>query len=420
MTTISPARYSAAAITLHWVIAFLLLFQIGLGWALEDLPKGAAQFAGYQFHKSVGIAILILSLGRLAVRLVKPRPAPVPAGRAQAFLAAAVHALLYGVMIVGPLTGWIIVSTAKVRLQTMLFGTVPWPDLPVGHALHEPAEVLHGLLGTLGVALIVLHVVGAVYHHVKREDVIGRMLPRSITSHRAIGVAAGVAVVAGLLALFGGRTMSFAVPAPAPSVEASSEPVEAASQVAVEEVPEAAPSEVSSEAAGEVAKAAPWKLEKGGRLGFSAEYSGEAIRGTFKRWDAEIVFDPEDLAGSSIRVNIDLASVESGDAQRDDMLKSDSFFGVGADPKARFVATSIRKRGEGHYVANGTLTLHGKARPLAVAFTLKIAGDRATASGSATLQRLAFGVGEAEWSATDQLKDAVGVDFSLAARRVSP
>ena len=48
-----------------------------------------------------------------------------------------------------------------------------------------------------------------------------------------------------------------------------------------------------------VAKAAPWKLEKGGRLGFSAEYSGEAIKGSFGRWDAKIVFDPEDLAGSS-------------------------------------------------------------------------------------------------------------------------
>ena len=50
MTTLRPERYSALAIALHWAIALMLLFQIGLGWALEDLPKGVAQFAGYQFH----------------------------------------------------------------------------------------------------------------------------------------------------------------------------------------------------------------------------------------------------------------------------------------------------------------------------------------------------------------------------------
>jgi polyisoprenoid-binding protein YceI len=188
------------------------------------------------------------------------------------------------------------------------------------------------------------------------------------------------------------------------------QPVGSASEVVVE------PSQAASEAA-VVAKATPWKLEKGGRLGFSADYSGEAIKGSFGRWDAKIVFDPEDLAGSSIRATIDLASVESGDSQRDDMLRSDSFFGVGSNPSAQYVSTSIRETGEGRYVANGTLTLHGQRKPVALRFSLKIDGDKATASGSAMLQRLTFGVGEVEWSATDQLKDAVGVDFNFRATR---
>lgn len=420
MTTLPPARYSGAAIALHWIIAALLLFQIGLGWALEGLPKGVAQFTGYQFHKSVGIAILLFSLARLAVRFAKPRPAPVPASKAQTLLAGAVHAALYGVMILGPLTGWVIVSTAKVRLQTMLFGTVPWPDLPVSAALHDPAEGLHGLLAFVGLLLILLHVAGALYHHFKREDVIGRMMPAAIASHKAVGIAAAVAIVGGFLAMTVGRSMSFTPAAQsAPVVEPSAsdmpdieEPAAAASDVAVEAEPSAAASELAASA-----KASPWKLDKGGRLGFTAEYSGEAIRGTFNRWDAAIVFDPDDLPGSSIRVTIDLASVESGDGQRDDMLKGDSFFGAGAQPQARFVSSAIRKRGEGRYVANGTLALHGKSRPVAVNFTLKIDGDKATASGSTTLQRLAFGVGESEFSATDQMKDAVGVDFTLKATR---
>lgn len=417
MTAISPTRYSAAAIALHWILALLLLFQVGLGGGLEHLPKGFAQFAGYQFHKSVGILILLLSLVRLGVRLVKARPAPVPDGKPQMFLASAVHVLLYAIMLGGPITGWVIVSTAKVKLQTMLFGVVPWPDLPVGQALHEPAEFMHGLLGPMTLGLVLLHVAGALYHHFKREDVIGRMLPAAIASRTAIGIAAAVAIVAGFLALSGGRGLVFAAPAAAPSAQASSAeviddplPAASASEVAVE------PSQGASEAAA-MAKAAPWKLEKGGRLGFSAEYSGEAIKGSFGRWDAKIVFDPEDLAGSSIRATIDLASVESGDSQRDDMLRSDSFFGVGSNPSAQYVSTSIRETGAGRYVANGTLTLHGQRKPMTLRFSLKIDGDKATANGSATLQRLSFGVGEAEWSATDQLKDVVGVDFSFRATR---
>lgn len=423
MTALSPSRYTSAAIALHWILALLLLFQVGLGGGLEHLPKGVAQFAGYQFHKSVGITILLLSLLRLGVRLVRPRPAPVPDGKVQMLAARAVHILLYAIMIGGPITGWVIVSTAKVRLQTMLFGVVPWPDLPVGKALHEPAEFIHGLLGPMTLALALLHVAGALYHHFKREDVIGRMLPKAITSRSGISMAAALAVVAGFAALVAGRGMTFAAPAAAPVTSASTatavdDPLSEASASA----PEASaiaeePTPSASEEAATTSKASPWALEKGGRLGFTADYSGEAIKGSFGRWDAKIVFDSEDLAGSSIRATIDLASVESGDGQRDDMLKSDSFFGVTTHPTAQFVSTAIREAGPDRYVAHGTLSLHGKSRPVALRFSLKIAGDTATAKGNASLQRLAFGVGEAEWSATDQLKDAVGIDFSFRATR---
>lgn len=418
MTKLHPARYSLTAIVLHWAIAALLLFQIGLGWGLEDLPKGVAQFGGYQFHKSVGITILVLSLARLAVRLFKPRPAPVQDSKPQMWLASAVHFLLYVVMIAGPLTGWIIISTSKIRFQTMLFGTVPLPDLPVGQVLHEPAENLHGLIGTLGFILILLHVAGALYHHAKREDVIGRMLPATIATHKGIGIAAGIAVVLGGLAVVAGRTMTFGASPPPPAAAPSQEV--SASDIAVE------PSEAASEAsptanASEMAvaaKATPWKLQPGGRLGFTTSYTGDAIKGSFSRWNAAILFDPADLPGSSIKVTIDLASVESGDSQRDDMLKSDSFFNVATSPNAQFTSTSIREAGVGRYLAIGTLSLHGKTRPMTVRFNLKIDGDQATANGSATLPRLAFGVGQGEWSSTDQIPDAVAIDFILRAKRL--
>lgn len=428
-----PSRYSALAIALHWGLALLLLFQVGLGSALEHLPKGVAQFAGYQFHKSVGILILLLSAGRLIVRLARARPAPVPGSALQMLAARAVHGLLYAVMIGGPLTGWMIVSTARVRLQTMLFGVVPWPDLPVAPGWHEPAETLHGLLGPLTLGLVVLHVVGALYHHIKREDVIGRMLPVALGSRRAAGGAAALAIVAGFAALAAGRGMSFADPAPA--APAASIAQAASQAVAVGDTgqvqapeserppadPAASPApDETAPAPTPPAKAGPWTVQPGGRLGFTADYGDEAIAGTFSRWDAAIVFDPADLKASTIRATIDLASVGSGDTQRDDMLRSESFFGIASYPRAEFVSRAIRQTGEGRYVAEGTLSLHGRRQPLALNFTLRIDGDKALATGSARLRRLDFGVGEAEWSATEQLKDAVTVDFRFSAVRRNP
>ena len=418
-SALSPARYSAGAILLHWALAALLLFQLALGWRLEDLPKGAAQFTAFQLHKSVGISILLLSLARLGLRLAKPRPAEAEASPAIRWLARTVHTLLYGVMIGGPLTGWIMVSTAKVKLSTMLFGTVPWPHLPLSAGWNGPAKEAHALLAFLLVGLVALHVAGALKHHLQRDDLIGRMMPRAVAGRSALtaGVmlallGAGAAFAAGWLIPFGGGAAS------APAVAATAAAPVAEQTAAASTAASADASEAASEAASQSASAAavPWTLEPGGRLGFRADYTGSPVDGTFKRWDADIVFSPDDLEHSRIKVSVDLASAETADATRDDMLRSDSFFGVAAHPQATFTSTRIRKRGSG-YSAAGTLSLHGVSRPLTVNFDLVLSGERANASGSAQLQRSLFGVGSGEWAGTGEIKDAVAVSFRLKARR---
>src|SRR3546814_4397076 len=125
--------------TSHELNVLLRAFQIAHGWSLEgnNIPE---LFALYRLHKSIGISILLLSLARLAVRLFTKRP---PASDGPAWtrmLAGIVHWLFYLVMILGPLTGWLLVSTARVQVPTLLYGLIPWPHLPVGRALHEPAR----------------------------------------------------------------------------------------------------------------------------------------------------------------------------------------------------------------------------------------------------------------------------------------
>lgn len=158
-------------------------------------------------------------------------------------------------------------------------------------------------------------------------------------------------------------------------------------------------------------------MEKGGRLGFSVNYSGSPVIGSFDKWDAAIRFSPEDLPNSSIKATIDLASVGTGDSERDDMLRGESFFAVAAHPKATFTAKGFKPAGAGRYSAAGTLSLNGKARPVRLDFSLAITGDSAKVKGTASLQRTAFGVGTGEFASTDALADAVGVNFGFSAKR---
>lgn len=414
----SPSRYSAIAIVLHWALALLLLFQLALGWRMEDLPRGSGEtFAAFQLHKSIGISILLLSLARLGLRLVFPRPAPWPDSRLNMMLARGVHVLLYLVMIGGPLTGWILVSTSRTKVDTLLFGTVPWPHLPLGSAWHEPAEAGHAVLAWLLVGLFVLHVAGALRHHVLREDLLGRMLPARLASHGAL-TAGAIAALAGTALAFAagqwlpiGKAATATSPAIAPTQLASPAPTESTAPEASESAsPEASESAAST-------AAVPWTVEPGGRLAFRADYSGSPVDGSFTRWDADIRFSPDDLEGSRVRVTIDLASADTADGERDAMLKGDSFFDTAAHPRATFVSSRIRERGPGKYAAAGTLTMHGVSRPVTLDFDLRIEDDRAMASGSARLSRTAFGVGSGEWAATDQIADGVSVNFRLKARR---
>lgn len=180
-------RYSSSAITLHWLIAALLIANIGIAWYFNDL-HGAAKAAPMALHRSIGITVLLLSLVRLGLRLVSPPPAPAGLRPWERRLSGIVHVLFYVVMIGLPLTGWAMVSVGPKLVQTpmTLFNLIPWPAItPLTqvaaarvHQTHELFEAAHGLLGKLAYALIVLHVGAALKHQViDRDAVVARMAP---------------------------------------------------------------------------------------------------------------------------------------------------------------------------------------------------------------------------------------------------
>lgn len=409
-------RYSQAAIFLHWTIAALLAFQISVGSALEDL--GARGFALYQLHKTVGISILVLTLIRLAVRAWKPRPAPVEGGW-QGALAKAVHGGLYLFMLGAPLTGWALVSTARVKVPTLLFGIIPLPHLPLPTATHGLAEGAHGLLAWLGIALFILHVAGALRHHVLLGDgLIWRMMP---ARSPVLLLLLPALILAGLAT---GRAI---LPAAAPRIAAPpvANPEAAARTEATEDLPAtiavanvAAPAEADNAAVAEEAPALPppaWTVQPGGRIRFSVDNSGETISGSFSAWTAKIVMDPERPESADIRIDIDLASASVGNAYQDGMLAGDEFLSVAAHPHASFIATSADRTGPRSYRASGTLSLKGVSRPQSIRFTLAGSGKTRKVIGSATVARLSFGVGNGESSAGLAPRVTVSFDFDAKA-----
>lgn len=169
------ARYTRVAVLLHWLIAALLVANLLVGFFHEDFDK-PARAALMGFHKSTGIAILALSLARLAWRLSHRPPAQDAAMRGwERSLARLTHILFYVLLIGMPLTGWLMSSTGS-RPVGLWYGLFDLPSLPAAKESHELWEESHELLGYGMLLLLVLHVGGALKHHFEgHRDMIRRM-----------------------------------------------------------------------------------------------------------------------------------------------------------------------------------------------------------------------------------------------------
>lgn len=179
-----PPAYSAPARIFHWLTAIVVVIQLSLGLAMTYRGKAldiwdALTDSLYSAHKLLGFLTLWLVAGRLIYRLVHGAPPDEPGlSRLQALAAHLVHWLLYGLLLMLPLLGWLGVSLYP---SLTLFGVVDLPALTTpDQELAEAILRIHGDLAIVVAGLAAAHIAAALHHHLIRKDgVLRRMLPQA-------------------------------------------------------------------------------------------------------------------------------------------------------------------------------------------------------------------------------------------------
>jgi cytochrome b561 len=402
-------RYSAVAITLHWLIAAYVLALIPAGlWmhrAIEDPAQQSLAYDVFQLHKSLGLTVLGLSLLRLAWRLFHaPPPLPQAMPVWEKLAAQVTHIAFYALILAMPLTGWLYVSTGwslqysrAIDVPTIWFGIFHVPHLPFFAQSDAPAREAaagtllswHYSLAMGALALVTLHVAAAVKHHfADRDDVFARMAPAAQGKRLLPAAIAGAATCMLVLA-----AAIAATPHHHPEAEAHHEaapaPV-AAAPIATAPTPASAAPPSAAPARSAVA----WNVDKAAsKITFSGTAPSGAFTGVFKNWTADIRFGADDLAHSNASVTIAMADAQLPDPTGTTMLKQDDWFAADKFPTAKFTAASFKHRGGGEYVAEGTLTIRDKTVSVALPFTLFVTGKRATMRAALDIDRIAFAIG---------------------------
>lgn len=147
---------------------------------------------------------------------------------------------------------------------------------------------------------------------------------------------------------------------------------------------------------------------------FTSKQMGVNVDGRFRKWTANIVFLPADVAKSSASFDIDIGSIDLASADSEGEVKDKVWFDAAKFPVARFVSTSFKDSGGGKYEVAGSLTMKGITKPAVVPITVsKDAAGNTVADGTFTIRRLDFKLGEGEWADTSTVANEVLVKFRM-------
>lgn len=167
------------------------------------------------------------------------------------------------------------------------------------------------------------------------------------------------------------------------------------------------------------ADAASWQTLEAGSITFVAVQAGAPFEGRFERFEADIRFAPDALEDSAFLVKIELVSVMTDYADRDEILRGPEFFDVQAQPLAVYEADRFTALGNSEYRADGSLSINGKQIQTAVKFTFFPEDDEGAVQildGTAEINRLDFDLGLGDWRDPKWVGHTVSVHFRLRLR----
>ncbi len=449
-----PSHYSILAVILHWTLAFALAFQMGLGWHMSGLQdsnnSGLGLFAVTQLHKSIGILILLASIARLILRLYKKPPAALHDDEWAHILSKYTHIALYIFMIGTPISGWLIVSSSNLNIDTYIFDTLYWPHIPGIQSLSEASRSTlnalslnaHELLSWAGIMLFFMHVAGALRHQFfKGEDILWRILPLIKPLRKINATLCLLLIIAALIGLF--MFVQYNVNRAKPiKIEYNStgrsetslpsdkdqtllkkdtevQPSETEEIKENEEIIESGKEDEADDVSAEIApkvepiKPTNWTVIGPKSLNFSVKWNDDIVTGSFSDWSADIKFDSAALDQSSIKVLINLTSVTTSDSTVNSAIGNVDFFNTSASPQAQYISNNIKSLGGNRYQMDGVLRLKNIEQPLRIIFTLNVDGNKAEAKGSANINRVAHQIGIGQ----DEIANDVRVVFEFMAQK---
>ncbi len=391
-------RYHSFSQVLHWLIAGLIVLQ----FVLANLADGAAEsgsaireLALLANHKSVGITILALVVVRLLWRLKTPPPdLPATMNPWQALASHISHWTLYGLIILLPISGWLMSSASAYSVSW--FNLFQLPDFVAPNPdLKDLFKGIHEFLGNALFVIALIHVLAAVKHQIINKDgVLARM-----SSTMSIGIFA-VVIATGVWTLGGAGKTSESGDATVAASPAASEQSSAA----------------IAEPAADSSRLPVWKIDyENSHISFTGDQAGAAFDGIWQSWSANLHFDDKALDASSFDVTVYTTEVETDDVDRNVTLADPEWFDVRQFPEAYFRASSFLQLDDGSFVANGQLIIKDVASPITLRFTVEENGAERFLVGSAEMLRMALGVGTGEWGDTSWVSDEVTVNVRVQA-----
>lgn len=148
-------------------------------------------------------------------------------------------------------------------------------------------------------------------------------------------------------------------------------------------------------------------------IAFTSRQMGVPVDGKFRKFDAQVAFDPKQPTAAKIAFTVDLASVSFGSAETETEVAKPDWFNTKAFPQATFQSSSVKAAGPGKFEVAGTLAIKGASQNVVVPVTVTQAGATSTATGAFAIKRLDFKIGDGDWKDTSMVANEVQVKFKL-------